>query len=89
VTPRPGGKYDELPELHVGEPFFIFRAQDALAPYALTNYAALLRAAAAGTEAGAEGLMMTVRLREQAAQVEQHAAQMLAWQSENHVRLPT
>lgn len=89
MTLAPGGKYEELPELHVGEPWFIFRAQDALAPHALTNYAALLRAAAAGVEAGAEGRMLTVRLREQAVQVEQHAAQMVAWQSANHVRLPT
>ncbi len=87
-----GGKYEDLPELHVGEPFFILRAQDALAPHTLTNYAALLRAAAAGASANGDPehaqRSIALELREQAADVEQRAALMLAWQAENHVGLP-
>jgi hypothetical protein len=90
VTP----KYDAPDEINLrpGEPFFLLRAQDALAPFALENYAALVRAAASGVgfgnpldvyeEAAVE------RLRRHSDEVHAIAARMLAWQAENRVKLP-
>ncbi len=94
------GKYGDVSEieLHIGEPAFVLRAQDALAPYALQAYAALLRAAAAGAkpnmpegatvEQMRDGYSRRDALLDQAQDVEARASLMLRWQSENHVRLP-
>lgn len=92
------GKYHDLDdvELHVGEPAFVLRAQDALAPYALQSYASLLRAAAAGEDDSfeptapepGEGSAKATALRTQANEVDRRAAQMLAWQAAHVVKLP-
>jgi len=82
------GKYEGIEEirLHPGEPVFVLRAQDALAPYAVTAYAQLLRAAAAGAHAHAGET--AAQLRAQAAEVERRASAMIAWQAANRVKLP-
>jgi hypothetical protein len=82
------GKYEGIEEIRLrpGEPVFVLRAQDALAPYAVSAYAQLLRAAAAG--AYAHDGETASRLRLQAREVEQRAAAMIAWQAANHVKLP-
>lgn len=74
------------PPLTPDEPFFFLRGQDALAPYAVAGYAALLRAAAAGLRtcdphAGRD-------LAEQADECDRIAASMLAWQAANRGKLP-
>lgn len=82
------GKYEGIEEIRLrpGEPAFVLRAQDALAPYAVMAYAQLLRAAAAG--AAADGATTAASLRAQAEAVERRAAAMLAWQVENRSKLP-
>ncbi len=84
-------KYEERgwPEPREGEePFFLLRGQDALAPFAVQTYAALLRSAAAGSESTIHHLPTTAGLREQAADAERIAARMIAWQAEHGHKLP-
>ena len=91
-------KYEDgLPDLRPGEPFFFLRAQDVLAPFAVMQYAALRRAAAAGVRrhpggfVNSEGISLILPengLREQADHAEQIAARMLAWQATNGHKLP-
>ena len=85
-------KYAELPDLKPGEPFFLLRAQDVLAPQAVAVYAQLLRAAAAGARHADGGLVDGFRLErelgKQAEEVERACAEMLAWQSAHGAKLP-
>jgi hypothetical protein len=92
----------ELKKIPEGEPVFLLRGQDVLAPVAIEMYANLLRAAAAGFDRGEEedwgALLPDGRvdgtnenhLRDMAAQVSSFAAGMIAWQASNpdRVKLP-
>jgi hypothetical protein len=88
-------KYAELPDLKPGEPFFLLRAQDVLAPQAVAVYAQLLRAAAAGARGDRQNsvldgnpLSLARELATQAEEVERACAEMLAWQSKAGAKLP-
>ena len=85
------------------EPRFELRAQDLFAPYAVEEYAQMLRAAAAGMRAGVEPLTKGAtadRIRElhgpsnvllgQANEASRIASQMIGWQAGNssRVKLP-
>lgn len=88
-------KYGDLADVDVkvGEPWFILRAQDVLAPASVAAYANTLRAAAAGFEYGDTVLTGDDRriidgLREQALQCDSIAAAMISWQVEHGAKLP-
>ena len=67
------GKYGEITaskkQFHPGEPLFIFRAQDPLAPEAILHYAELCQIAGCNLEHCAE--------------VREHANRISAWQKAN------
>jgi hypothetical protein len=64
------------------EPVFLLRGKDVLAPATIEMYANMLRAAAQGN------FVAGARLRQQAEEVSNIAAAMIAWQSEHGSRLP-
>ena len=68
-----------------GEPGFLFRAQDALAPMALEAYAGLLEAAALNPYTPIDA---SKRADEMAARVREQAAAFRAWQAVNVARIP-
>jgi hypothetical protein len=86
-------KYRELPDLKPGEPCFILRGQDVLAPLAVQTYAGMLRSAAAGARCQIDtGLYPVERIRamnelasrlvRSAEECDAIASQMIAWQAQ-------
>lgn len=81
--------------LHPDEPWFTLRAQDFLAPFAVREYASLLRAAAGGLRHGDEAYtgrdkQVVARLLAHAEEAEAVAADMIRFQAEHPdlVKLP-
>ena len=79
--------------LHPDEPWFTMRGQDMLAPYAVQEYASLVRtAAAAGAIYDEEGRQefSVADLRRHADEADKVAAEMIGWQSSHpdYVKLP-
>jgi hypothetical protein len=66
------------------EPTFTLRGQDVFAPFAVREYASMLRAYAAGA---AEDEDLAAVVREKAHGCEVIASEMIAWQSQNPARV--
>lgn len=85
-------RYDDVLEAvtHPGEPVFVLRGQDVLAPLAVQAYAGALRAAAAGALLGTLDAEDDLRRRllESARECDEIAARMVAWQAGHGGKLP-
>lgn len=62
------------------EPVFVLRGQDIFAPYAVREYAAMLRSCAAGLATGGMA-ELSDKVREKASGCEEIASSMIAWQA--------